>query len=308
MISVIVPYYNSNLFKLRKCLDSILSQTYSDLEIIVIIDGLTINIDEVKVYYESLDKRVRFYSKEHAGVSAARNYGIRISNGDYISYIDSDDYIDNTFYSKLLNSIEDYDIAICGVTVQEFPTEDVRLNKELFFSLPSRFNKLQYTNFSVNKLYRREIINKYSITFPENVMLGEDALYLCSYFEHCNKISCISSKLYYYVPNDNSATRSFNPDFWSYEKRVIHDQYNLFTKRKLSAYQYDALMAWVFEKFCIIEDYYKSNTSSDAEKAANEIEERFRIDDIYQLLLAYKPTYSEFWPKDKLREYKKKYS
>ena len=176
-ISVIVPYYNSSIFLLRKCLFSLIAQTYKNIEIMVVIDGATKNIDNLKEYFSSKDKRIRFVNITHGGVSVARNYGITHTDGKYIVFVDSDDYVDEIFLSKLYQGIQKADISICGVAEQFFPTEKADIDTRIFFSLPAEYNYLQYTNFSVNKMYKREVIEKNHLSFPVGVGLGEDAMF-----------------------------------------------------------------------------------------------------------------------------------
>ena len=98
-VSVVIPVYNVEDY-LRDCLDSIVNQTLKDIEIICINDGSTDNSLEILEHYKSKDERIKVISQENGGISAARNKGIDLASGDYISFIDSDDYIDNNFYEK----------------------------------------------------------------------------------------------------------------------------------------------------------------------------------------------------------------
>ena len=115
LISVIVPIYNSEKY-LPKCIESILSQTYKNLELILINDGSTDNSLNICNYYKSLDNRIIVIDKPNEGVSATRNLGIKIAKGDYLGFVDSDDYIEDNMYEVLLTQIETDKSQICVMT------------------------------------------------------------------------------------------------------------------------------------------------------------------------------------------------
>ena len=115
LISIIVPIYNSENY-IKKCLDSILAQTYSNLEVILIDDGSTDNSYNICKDYQKKDNRIVLLQQKNAGVSRARNHGLEVAKGEYIGFVDSDDYIEPEMYEILLNSIIESNskIAICN--------------------------------------------------------------------------------------------------------------------------------------------------------------------------------------------------
>ncbi len=270
-ISVIVPYYNSSLYLFRRCIDSILKQTFSDIELLVIIDGSKKNYNRIREEYEARDERIRFLVQENKGVSAARNLGIENAKGTYIAFVDSDDFVEDVFLRQLLDSIERHDLAICSIAEQHFPVNSAVRDSRTFFSMPAEYCWIQYTNFSVNKLYKASILKENNIRFNEKVKLGEDALFLADYFMHCNTISMSNRMLYHYVPNETSATKSYYRRYWEWEKNVIERQWGLFTQYPLSPREEEYLFYWLFTKIRAVLLYYFNNNMQDADKICDEI-------------------------------------
>lgn len=175
LISVIVPVYNVKNY-LHRCIDSIINQTYANLEIILIDDGSTDGSGQICDSYQSMDKRIKVYHKKNGGLSSARNLGLNKAVGEFVGFVDSDDYIKEDMYESLHNQMEDYvDIVCCG-TVLLFPAAMCRK--------PELYGKAQksviYSNYeavkellllknldfsSCNKLYRRELFQ--GVRFPE---------------------------------------------------------------------------------------------------------------------------------------------
>lgn len=298
-ISVIVPYYNSNLFRFRRLLESVLSQSFTDFELLVVIDGSKQKYQHIQEDLESKDKRVKFFVQKNAGVSAARNLGIERSSGEYIAFVDSDDFLEDSFLSHLYKAIQGYDIAICGIDEQHYPTITMKMDRRVFFSLPAEYCWLQYTNFSVNKLYRAEIIRSHHIRFQENVRLGEDALFLADYFQYCKSFSLLDERLYHYIPNCNSATNTFLPEYWNWEQQVIDLQWKLYTQYPLTKREEEFLYYWLFIKFKGALFYYISN-----DYRCNDLDvylERITSNNYFKLLLQKDVSVGEFFSKNMIR-------
>lgn len=255
-ISIIIPFYNTNKLTLRRSINSLINQSFKNFEILVVNDGSSIDYSDLKKEYAEKDKRVIFIDNEHCGVSKARNTGLECAKGNYIGFVDSDDYVEECYLSKLYTAIQDSDIAICGVLITWFPTFERWEDRRLFFSQPSRYNGLQYINFCCNKLFKAKIIKENNIKFDEKVKLGEDALFLNEYFKFCNSFRCIKNLLYYYDKNFNSATNNYNSEFWEYEKLVIETQWHMFHQYPLSKNEEDAMICWLYRKFKDVLYYY----------------------------------------------------
>lgn len=211
-ISVIVPVYNAEQF-LDKCISSIIDQTYNNLEIILINDGSTDNSLDICEKYADSDSRIILISKENGGVSSARNKGLEIATGDYIGFIDSDDYISFDMYEKLLIATvkNDADIAECGyisTTSDYIVTSKHSLKEEVILrNYECSYNYLKQnntTNFNWNKLYKKTIFEdiRYS-----NYKYSEDYVVNVKAFYKCNKKVAINDCCYYHVVNQYSATQ-----------------------------------------------------------------------------------------------------
>ena len=258
IVTIAVPYYNSSIYLLRKCLDSCICQTYPNIEILVFIDG---SPNDLSVIYKDYlkYKNVSFHvSKKNLGVSAQRNKAIQAARGDYILFVDSDDYIDNDMVEKMVSSIhrDVSDVVISGCQGNSFECEDGLFDKRVFFSFPSRFCDLQYTNFPCNKLFRLDIIKKHNIRFNPDVKLGEDAIFCQNYFRHIQYISCIPYKLYHYIVQPTSSTRKYDSNYYRYERLVISEIEKNFNYENLNEQERMYMQYWRYIKVFSIYDYY----------------------------------------------------
>lgn len=212
MVSVIVPVYNAEK-NLEKCIMSILNQSYQKLELILINDGSKDSSGKICKKYTEHDKRIRYIERENKGASATRNEGISLALGQYIQFVDSDDYIEKNMVEALVNRIEetDADMVMCGYT-EVFPDKnDVRLPEidrtiemaELGTEYPNIFEKF-LLNSPCNKLYKKE---KLSEKFPEDLSLGEDLIFNLHNLENVKKISFIKESFYNYIIGQESLNR-----------------------------------------------------------------------------------------------------
>ena len=166
LISIVVPVYNVKQF-LTKCLNSIISQTYSNLEIIVVDDGSTDGSATICDDYAKKDKRISVIHKENGGLASARNAGIDVAKGTYIGFVDSDDYIEPYMYEKLLQAILKYscNIAVCGINYVFDDGEVIakaNTEPEQFFEFPWAIEEMNtFRLFDMgawSKLYKRELL------------------------------------------------------------------------------------------------------------------------------------------------------
>lgn len=255
-ISIIIPFYNTNKLALRRSINSLINQSFKNFEILAVNDGSSIDYSDLKKEYTEKDKRVIFIDNEHGGVSKARNTGLEYARGNYIAFVDSDDYVEECYLSKLYVAIQDSDMAICSVLTQSYLAYQRWEDRRLFFSQPSRYNGLQYVNFCWNKLFKAKIIKENNIKFDEKIKLGEDALFLNEYFKFCTNFRSIKNSLYFYEINYNSVVNKYDEDFWKYEKRVIEAQWALFHQYPLSFFEEQAMLSWLYRKFKYVFYYY----------------------------------------------------
>lgn len=207
-ISVIVPVYNVENY-ISKCLDSILAQTHSDLEIICVNDGSTDGSGRVLDEYALCDSRVKVYHKENGGVSSARNLALLNATGEYIGFVDSDDYISSDMYSSLLSAIEEKnaDIAECSIAyVSE--EGDVKNGVTRSYSFDNQRDLLKafflkdIGIINCTKLFRADICT--DLKFDETYAIGEDSLFLYQCLKNAKKIVGIDKVGYYYLQRGDS--------------------------------------------------------------------------------------------------------
>lgn len=213
MISIIVPIYNVEKY-LKRCIDSLINQTYRNIEIILVDDGSPDNCGKICDEYAKADSRIKVIHQINSGVSAARNAGLKIANGEYIGFIDSDDFVSPEMYEMLLTSMikNNCDIAIGGYDyVDESGNVNrsyIKKNDEVLSQhdvLYKQFDIEPTIRFGVvNKLYKRELIN--DVKFPENLKSSEDGVFLYKYLKKISKAVFVHKPLYKNVERQGSAT------------------------------------------------------------------------------------------------------
>ncbi len=209
LISIIVPIYNVEKY-LKKCVESICNQTYQNLEIILVDDGSPDKCGEICDGYAKADKRIKVIHKKNGGLSSARNAGLDIAKGEYISFIDSDDYIASDFIEKLylLCIKNDADIAECGFTKFQDKIKIEKLDEDIKIYTSKEMQTRMYSNNYVgttvvwNKLYKKYIYN--DLRFPIG-KINEDEFCTYKALYNCNKNIVVTNKaLYYYRYNPSS--------------------------------------------------------------------------------------------------------
>lgn len=244
MITVIVPIYNVEKY-LEKCIDSIINQTYKDIEILLINDCSKDNSLEICKEMKKKDERISIINlPNNHGVSYARNIGIENSNGEYIAFVDSDDYIDSKMLEILMrNLIESKsDISICGFNNNNYSkiinSKKVLDKKQMLLEITG---KDSFQGYVCNKLYRKSIIKKYKIMFDENITISEDLLFNCEYISKIEKGIYDSQKLYNYIQRSDS---SYNGEF-NIKWFTVLDAY----KKILDIYAYNHLEDYIGIKY-----------------------------------------------------------
>lgn len=214
-ISVIVPVYNTSKY-LSNCLDSLVNQTLSDIEIIIINDGSTDNSIDIINEYKNKYNNIVVIDKKNSGVSTARNSGIKIAKGKYIGFVDSDDYVDINMYEKLYNAsiIGDYDIVVCDLfTVnnnrKKRMTSGLRVNLNNKNSVRENMNSINAT--LCNKIYKTNIIK--NNLFTEN-MEYEDVEFLYKLLPKIGNIGIVNEPLYFYNKRDDSTTHTYSEKWY----------------------------------------------------------------------------------------------
>ena len=202
LISIIVPVYNVEDY-LKACLDSIINQTYKNLEIILVDDGSIDESGKICDEYAAKDNRVKVIHNENRGVSHSRNCGLDIAKGEYILFIDSDDTVKNNYVFEMVKEVreKDYDLIVSNI-IDVFDTESrIRIKniEGLTGDIRKDFYKLRMLlRVPVVKLYKKSIINKYNIRFSENMKVSEDQVFNFEYYSQIKSYKFIDYSGYNY--------------------------------------------------------------------------------------------------------------
>lgn len=208
LVSVLIPVYNVEEY-LERCLDSVLNQSLTRIEVICVNDGSTDKSLEILKKYQENDSRVIIVSKENGGLPSARNAGIERARGEYIGFVDSDDYVQPDMFEKLYNTAkrEKSDVVVCGANILP---ETPRASDWLYACLSPGYRK--YDKFDANMLFhdmtvtpflwrtliKKSLIDKYNLRLNETIMIGEDKAFQCKVYPLAESITVIPDKLYNY--------------------------------------------------------------------------------------------------------------
>lgn len=216
LISVIVPVYNVEKY-LKKCVDSIVNQTYKNLEIILVDDGATDNSGKICDELVELDNRIKVYHKKNGGLSDARNYGVERATGDYIGFVDSDDYIDAEMYEKLYEAIkkENVDVAECNLKIV-YPEKTDLFTDQKYYQI---CNKQEYLEeyLKIEKIFGSACVRLTKVDIAKKLKFPVGKLYEDTYYAYdligiVDKYVIVDNPYYNYLMRENSITNAkFNP-------------------------------------------------------------------------------------------------
>lgn len=241
LISIVIPVYNVEKY-LSRCLESILSQSLKELEIIVVNDGSTDNSLEICRYYQKKDSRIIIIDKINEGVSVARNTGIENASGKYIGFVDPDDWIEKNMYENMYNTIEKYkcSIAFCNYSKDSrlgSTIKTLKINKDFLGKLDI-INELIANMIGIEDilpkyynvmgcvwrcLYRRDFIEKFNLRFTPGITIMEDLIFSVQALIYCDK-ACIDHGVYYhYMKNKSSSLHKYNEKMWQ-DLVIVHNK------------------------------------------------------------------------------------
>lgn len=266
LISIIVPVYNVEKY-LKKCVESIINQTYKNIEIILVDDGSSDKSGDICDEYKKLDNRIRVYHKENGGLSDARNYGIDKANGKYICFVDSDDCVTEDMCEILYEDIIEFNSDVsfgtftdCYDTISSVrpkKKERCKLTKEEAINYVMLGEKAPIS--AIAKLYKKNLFDLVSF---EKGRTYEDAIIMVELLDRCTYVSYNSSSVYYYIHRENSiTTQNFskrNYDvIYAYEKNyeIIKNKYPQFLKT--------AKMRLCWANFQVLDSMVKSDYHPD---------------------------------------------
>lgn len=210
-ISVIVPVYNVERY-LKRCIESIINQTYKDLEIILVDDGSTDSSGNICDEYKKIDKRISVIHKKNGGLSDARNEGLKVVTGTYIAFVDSDDFLDLDMYEYMQKNIEkeNADIVICGTKIDYDNGKIIVKSSKKLEEFDTKRALIELNSFKTfdmsvwNKLYKKSVIDR--IMFPVGKK-SEDYFVMYRYFDRAQKVVVLPEAKYHYIQRENSISR-----------------------------------------------------------------------------------------------------
>lgn len=240
LVSVIIPVYNAEKY-LEECIDSVINQTYKNIELILINDGSTDNSQDICERYKNKYSNINLFNITNHGVSYSRNFGISKSSGEYIIFIDADDYIEKNMIFDLVKIKEEdttntiifnyskvyIDNKVEIANIPELIIEKQDLLNNFFFY----YNKM-ILNQPWNKLYDSKIIKKNNINFDINLAIGEDLMFNLEYFKYCNKFRIINQYYYNYRINPDSVTNKFRENYYDNQKYLLNNIKNFIEEQQ----------------------------------------------------------------------------
>lgn len=224
--SIIVPIYKTEQY-LSRCVESIISQSYKNFELILVDDGSPDNCPDLCDAFVNMDNRIKVIHQKNGGVSSARNAGLSIAKGDWIWFVDSDDYIEPLSLQKLVDqqSATLADLYVFNQTIREFHND----------SLDSLFEKYYFKYILKfcpwNKLYKRSIITTRNLQFDREESVGEDMLFNIEYYLYCRSVYFVPEDYYSYIIRDNSAMTTKASSRHVQQMRLYRKIVNILQKR-----------------------------------------------------------------------------
>ena len=226
LVSMIIPVYKVEKY-INRCIDSVLCQTYKNLEIILVDDGSPDNCGKICDEYAKTDERVRVIHKRNEGVSIARNTGIKASTGEFIMFVDSDDYIPTDSVSILLSKQKrnNSDLIIGNYTAIGLKEEKTAKGYNFEYNKAQTSGNIldllkEHVMFTPwGKLFRSKIIKENKLGFKEDIAFGEDSIFVMEYIEKANVKAFVAKSVYNYnTVNENSASLKYHNKFHEYSK------------------------------------------------------------------------------------------
>lgn len=232
MVSIIMPVYGVERY-IAKAIESVLSQTYTDWELIVVNDGSRDRSREIALGYAAADSRIKVIDKENGGLSDARNVGLEYAVGEYVNFFDSDDWLEPDFISRLVERIssDNLDLVVCGYFVDTVDSEGQLMTTVVRNSAPypprmesEYFDLMElYMNYAWNKLYRRQFIEQHNLRFEKGLWMIEDSEFISRVLPCDPKIGFINFPGYHYIQRPEvTLSKKFNSEVIGFMGRKLH--------------------------------------------------------------------------------------
>ena len=270
--SVIIPVYNSER-TIKRCIESITSQNRSDVEIIIINDGSTDESDSICKALRTEHNNIVYIHKENGGVSSARNSGLSVANGEFVMFVDSDDYVDNQCFDiidKYVKSDADFYQFGYSIVSNEI-IKETRIFSECYVDTLSEketFISEGVVSRSINspcaKIYKRKIIDENKLRFCEKLSVGEDLTFVFSFLLSADKIERLTDKIYFAdIGNEESLSRKYREDLSVQLIGVYDSIVNALQKSKIESKLVNKSLSWLFYRnaYSVANDLSKSKLS-----------------------------------------------
>lgn len=219
LVSIIIPVYNSEEY-IEQCIESLINQTYEEIEIIIVNDGSTDNSERIIEKYKVKDNRIVYFPQKNSGPSVARNQGISIASGKYILFVDSDDKVESSYVELLVDAMElsSSDLVCCGYKdFSEFGViehHDFPFNKTTSKEAIIEFVCQGTGGVLWSKLFKREIIMEHKLLMDKDIFMSEDLIFVLEYVCYCSSFSSINTFLYHYNRlNQNSISANISSHY-----------------------------------------------------------------------------------------------
>ena len=254
--SIILPVYNAES-TLHRCIESIIKQSCTDYELLLINDGSTDGSDAICREYANTYSCVRYFVKENGGVSSARNLGLEQAEGEYILFVDSDDYVSENYFSVISDALDNNVVDLLmfgycnfGSISAEWDTGEFNENTEVGIAIRVSSAMQQYLFSSLfSKAFKRHIIEQYNMRFANDLAIGEDQAFIFTYAMHICSIGSIGNRLYNVDVSDrNSLSRKARPYLTEQLMEVNRRMYAAYRDAEHSpeaARYYEAALSWM---------------------------------------------------------------
>lgn len=215
LITIIIPVYNAEK-TVERCLESVINQSYKNLEILIINDGSGDKTQDICEDYARKDFRIKVFRQENKGVSAARNFGIKNATGKYLAFVDADDYIENNmidYLHQMYQDEADIDLTICNCDIKakegrKMPEIQCIERMSQIQTVCNLFGPHSMCGYLCNKMFRTDIIRSNRIMLDETIYMCEDLLFCCQYALYIRKARYTEQRLYHYIMNLQGAVWS----------------------------------------------------------------------------------------------------
>lgn len=289
-VSIVVPVYNGEK-SLKRCVDSLLNQDYKDIEVILVDDGSRDSSFEIISEYAKADERIVPIRKDNSGVSATRNVALSLAKGDFVQFVDVDDFLPFDSVKLMVRAIEDDGSDL--VVADFYRVVDEKVSKKGSVRKGGVISRNEYADRMLlspadfyfgalwNKLYKKKIIDDYHLTMDENISYSEDAIFNLQYLLHVDQISILKSPVYYYVKTEGSlVASSMNIQSTVKMKTSVIRYYNDFYKQILDEDEYEAKKPIIYGYLIAIStDALALPIFDDTKKLGEEDGVRFEIED-----------------------------